>query len=103
MRYLFSSAGYQIQSIHGLERAHARLQIKTPRLKESGSWHSLLPASLSLTTMAPVAVESAPVIPANPPKSKNVSSTHPLDPLSADEVRLFLHANSNYSNFVLPP
>ncbi|KAF8606428.1 peroxisomal copper amine oxidase [Ceratobasidium sp. AG-I] len=36
--------------------------------------------------MAPVAVESAPVTPANPPKSKNTSSAHPLDPLSADEI-----------------
>ncbi|KAG9123675.1 hypothetical protein FRC07_014312 [Ceratobasidium sp. 392] len=36
--------------------------------------------------MAPVAVEPAPVIPANPPKVKNAPSAHPLDPLSAAEI-----------------
>ncbi|KAF8754266.1 amine oxidase [Rhizoctonia solani] len=36
--------------------------------------------------MAPVAVESAPVVPANPPQIKQAPSAHPLDPLSADEI-----------------
>ncbi|CAE6427598.1 unnamed protein product [Rhizoctonia solani] len=36
--------------------------------------------------MAPVAVESAPVVPANPPQIKQAPSIHPLDPLSADEI-----------------
>ncbi|QRV89473.1 primary-amine oxidase [Ceratobasidium sp. AG-Ba] len=36
--------------------------------------------------MAPVAVESAPVIPANPPKVKGTPSVHPLDPLDAAEI-----------------
>ncbi|ELU40085.1 peroxisomal copper amine oxidase [Rhizoctonia solani AG-1 IA] len=56
-----------------------RLCLRKPRTLQT-------PTTLRLATMAPVAVESAPVVPANPPQIKQAPSAHPLDPLSADEI-----------------